>query len=1072
MPDLFLPLFLVTAYVAVLFGAATWAERRKGLGPRLASSSVTYALSLAVYCTTWTYYGSVGFAARNGLLFLTVYLGPTLAVFSWPWLLRKLVRLKRDHGVTSLPDLVSLRYGKSQALGALATTVSFIGVIPYLALQMKTMVATAAIVSGQDRLRSYAENAGRLGPPIVLLMLAFTIVFGIRRISPTERHPGMMVAIAFESLVKLVAFIAAGLFVTYGMFHGFGDLVRRAMRPAASAALPDLLGGYGPTTWLTHLLLSASAIFFLPRQFHVAVVENPGERHIRTAMWLFPAYLLVINVFVVPIAFGGLLDGAPAASADTFVLSIPYAAGAHRLSWLVFLGGFSAGTGMVMVETMALATMISNHLLLPITDLWRPLQRVRRHLLVIRWCAAAFVIVAAFAYERTFGSAYELVSIGLTSFAAVVQLAPAVLGGLYWSRASKWGALAGMAAGFSTWAYTLVVPMFARAGWLAATLLTDGPWGLSLLRPEALLGLGGLDHLSHSVICSLLLNAGAVVFGSLLFPAQAEEEARAASIFGRSGTRPAVASRGREPLADAQEKRARVVALFAEFHDQRSSERLSERCFTAAGVSGGRLTALQLADVQANVEAALAASIGTAAAHVAVGRHELISEEEARTISHAYAQILAELRVSPAELRRRVNYHQEREILLAHEAAAQRFLAEMSTQLAASLDVDTTARAVVHLSVPRIADAAMLWLSPRASEEARSFVASSGTERARALSPPGGKITVPFCVNQALESGRPVVNACAAPGWWPVELGAVAAFAGDVTLPLLGRHGPLGTLSLFTTERSVLRLPQDLPLAEELAHLCALALDNANLFHSAEEAVRARDEFLAIASHELKTPLTPLQLKLQSLRRLATSGELAQYSPDRLLQVFGGAERQVKRLTGLINDLLDVSRITSGRLRLDLQLVDMGGVVRDALEAHRSETTAAGCDVVLDVSPGLVGHWDPIRLDQVFTNLLTNALKYAPGAPIEISAHGDDTTVRLILRDHGPGISAEDGERIFLPFERAVSYLSVSGFGLGLYIVRQIVQAHFGTVRLESAPGGGATFTVELPRQVGRAASA
>ena len=907
------------------------------------------------------------------------------------------------------------------------------------------MVATAAIVSGQDRIRSVAENAGRMGPPIVVLMLAFTVVFGIRRLSPTERHPGMMVAIAFESVVKLVAFIAAGLFVTHGVFDGFGDLVRRAVRPGASAALPELLGGQGATAWLTHLLLSASAIFFLPRQFHVAVVENPGERHIRTAMWLFPAYLLVINVFVLPIAVGGLLNGAPAASADTFVLSIPYAAGAHRLSWLVFLGGFSAGTGMVMVETMALATMISNHLVLPLTDLWRPLQRVRRHLLVIRWGAAAFVILAAFAFERAFGPTYELVSIGLTSFAAVVQLAPAVLGGLYWSRASKWGALAGMAAGFSTWAYTLVVPMFIRAGWLPATLLTDGPWGLSLLRPEALLGLGGLDHLSHSVICSLLFNAGAFVFGSLLFPAPAEEEARAASIFGAQGEPPASGNRGREPLADFQEKRARVIALFSEFHDRPSSERLTERCFTAAGVSGERLTALQLADVQAHVEAALAASIGTAAAHVAVGRHAMVSQAEARAISHAYAEILADLRVSPEELRRRVNYHQERETLLAHEAAAQRFLAEMSTQLAASLDVETTARAVVHLSVPKMADAALLWLAPRASEEARSFVAYSGTERERPAMPPGGKINVPFCVNRALESGRPVVNARAAPGTWPVEFGAVARYVGDVTLPLLGRHGPFGTLSLF---------------------------DNANLHHGAEEAIRARDEFLAIASHELKTPLTPLQLNLQALHRLAASGELGHYSTDRLLRVFGGAERQVKRLTGRINDLLDVSRITSGRLRLDLQLVDMGAVVRDTLKAHRSEITSAGCDVVLDLSPGLVGNWDPIRLDQVVTNLLTNALKYAPGAPIEIAAHGDDTTARLILRDHGPGISAKDKERIFLPFERAVSYLNVSGFGLGLFIVRQIVQAHCGTVRLVSAPGEGATFTVELPRQVGRAASA
>ncbi len=1059
---------VATAYVGLLFLIAVWAERQEKRGRRVASNALVYSLSLAVYHTTWTYYGSVGLAASSGLLFLAVYLGPTLTTIFWWQVLRKMVRIKNAHRVTSVADLLSLRYGRSQSVAVAATLALLCGLIPYISLQLKTMITTVAILTGPDQSRAYSMGT-HVGLPIVALMILFTIVFGIRRLSPTERHPGMMVALGVESVVKLVGVVAAGAFVAFGLFHGFGDVFRRA---GEAGVLPDLLGRQsGVATWLSYIITSMAAILFLPRQFHVAVVENSDEKHIRTAMWLFPLYMLAINLFVLPLALGGLLLGHSAGAADWFVLSLPHAAGAQWLSWLVFLGGFSAGTGMVMAETMALATMVSNHLFLPAMNAWRPLGGLRRHLLGARWCAAALVILAGFAYERAFGSQYELVSIGLVSFSAVLVFALPLVGGLYWRGASTAGALGGLAAGFAAWVYTLVVPVFVRAGWLPQRLLTEGPAGISALRPEALFGLGWLDRIPHAAFWILFFDAGAFILGSLLFPASAEEESRVDRL-AETPDQPAPeqVSAGRRPLADAAGKRARIVQLFAQFHGEAAAERLADGCLGKVGASfNGQISALQLASLEAEVETTLASFIGTAAAHATLKRERLAKPAEARAISTAYAEILAALKVPPAELQRKINYHRERERTLAHEATAQRLLSTVSEKLAASLDVETTGDTVVHLLVPQLADAALLWIAQVEGKEPHVWFADSDPDRERKVLPvlkgclPA--IRSHACVARAMETGRPVATPQEQPGAWPADLSQGASFSGDATFPLTVGGKILGTLTLFLSERSRFRIAEDLALGEELAHRSVMALENAALFHSAEEAVRARDEFLAVASHELKTPLTPLRLNIQALQRLVARDGLDKIPKKRLDDALLGADRQIRRLVGLVDDLLDVSRITTRRLRLDLEPTDLGATVHDVVERHRSELTQAGCSLSLAIAPGVVGLWDRLRIEQVFTNLLTNAMKYAAG-PIEIRVESDAATARLVVCDHGPGIACEDQERIFLPFERAVSYLKASGFGLGLYIVRQIVDAHGGVVRLDSEPGRGSIFLVELPRNV------
>ncbi|HET8539080.1 MAG TPA: ATP-binding protein [Anaeromyxobacter sp.] len=1060
MAELAGPAAIVTAYMALLVAVAAWAERREAAGRSVAANRLVYSLSLAVYATTWSFYGSVGFAARHGLLFLSVYLGPTLCAALWWWVLRKLVRLKELHGVTSLADLLALRFGKSQAVALVATIVLVVGLVPYVAAQLKSMIVTLSVVAGG---LAYPAAGARLGAPLVAFMLLFTIVFGLRRVRPTERHPGLVVALAVECVVKLVTFLAAGAFVVFGLFDGPLDVFRAAAAPGVPAPAP--LGNHGVGTWLAHLLVSGAAVLLLPRQFHVAVVENADEGHIRTAQWLFPAYLLVLNLFVLPLALGALaLRGSPA-GADTFVLTVPLAAGAAALSWAVFLGGFSAGTGMVIVETTALATMISNHLVVPAAGAFAPLAPLRRHVLPVRWVAALLVLLAAFAYERVFGAAYDLASLGFISFVAVLQLGPALLGGVFWRGASRAGALAGLVAGFATWVYTLVVPILARTGWLPARLLVEGPFGIEPLVPEGLFDVHA-DPVTHAVVWTLIANVSALVIGSLVWPASPREAARVTRLLDVLERPPAPPRDAGPGLARVEDKRAVAERVFGAYLPEREASALADAALARVGArEGGALGAAQLAELQAEVEATLASAIGAAAAHAAVRRAHLVAPEESRAVALAYADILAELNVPPEELRRMIDYHRERERLLARDAANQRFLAGVSGLLAGSLDLEATVRTAVRLPIPHLADAALLALrSDSAPRTCLAHVDPAREEEARAAVEGGGLPLdgVPS-IARAFESGRPVTSRPRGKGW-PDPLARVLPSAVEVTLPLVTVGEPLGALSLFGVAETRLSTPEEVALAEELARRLAIAVENARLFAEAEQAVRARDEFLAIASHELKTPLGPLRIRLQTLERLVATGRLGSVPPETLMRIFGGAEGQVLRLDGLINDLLDLTRIRAKRFRLDVAPMDLAAAVHDIVEQHRAEILAGGCTVSLDAPAPLHGSWDRRRIEQVVANLITNAVKYAPGSPIEVRVAPSDDGAAIVVRDHGPGIPPEEQERVFRPFERAAEARGAIGLGLGLYIVKQIVEAHGGTVRLESAPGQGATFTVQLPR--------
>ncbi len=527
------------AYVGLLFAIAYWGDKRADAGRSIIANPYIYTLSLAVYCTSWTFYGSVGRAATSGIGFLPIYLGPTLMAALWWYVLLKMVRISKAHRITSIADFIASRYGKSHLLGGLVTVIAVLGIVPYIALQLKAISASFStmlqypntVASGSAASLPFLQDNTFY---IAMLLAAFTILFGTRHLDATERHEGLVAAIAFESIVKLVAFIAVGVFVTWGMFDGFADVFNKA---AASPELNALLfqggasGNY--TTWASLTVLSMLAIILLPRQFQVAVVENVDERHLNKAIWLFPLYLFAINIFVLPIALGGLMHFPPGTvDADTYVLTLPMSEHRTWLALLAFIGGLSAATGMVIVETIALSTMVCNDLVMPILLRWKFLRLTERPdlsglLLGIRRAAIVVVLVLGYGYFHLAGEAYALVSIGLISFTAVAQFAPAMIGGLFWKGGTRLGALLGLGAGFLVWLYSLLLPSFAKSGWLPITFLTEGIFGFDLLKPQQLFGLTGLDDISHCLFWSMIANIGCYVGFSLWRRPTAAEHSQA-----------------------------------------------------------------------------------------------------------------------------------------------------------------------------------------------------------------------------------------------------------------------------------------------------------------------------------------------------------------------------------------------------------------------------------------------------------------------------------------------------------------------------------------------------------------
>ncbi|WP_299962727.1 sensor histidine kinase [uncultured Roseobacter sp.] len=626
------------AYVVLLFAVAFAADRAasRGQGAWFLRSPLIYTLSLSIYCTAWTFYGAVGYAARSGLEYVTIYLGPSLVMVGWWWVLRRLVRIGRSLKVTSIADLISSRYGKSNGLAVVVTLMAVIGVTPYIALQLQSVTASLSIfaMAGQPG-GTGSVSEGAAGFWIALGLAVFTVIFGTRNLNVNERQHGIVTAVAVEAVVKLIALLSVGAFVVWGIAGGVGETLARI--DASSLGSWQMDG----SRWMALTFVSAAAFVCLPRMFQVMVVENDDERHLQIASWAFPLYLMLMSLFVVPIAVIGL-DLLPAgANPDFFVLSLPLSQGREGLAMLSFLGGFSSATSMVIVATLALSTMVSNHMVMPVFLYYRQGSAtqsgdVRQVVLLSRRLAVLAIIGFGYIYYRLSGGSAALAAIGLISFAGVAQFLPAMLGGIFWRGATRAGAVAGLGIGFAIWIFTMLLPSFGVGAALGAQIFDAGLWGLGWLRPHALFGITGLDPTVHAVLWSLLLNTVAFVGVSLIsFPHPMErlQGAQFVNVFDH-----AVKTRGwQAPDAESED----LMVMAQRILGAEEAQALFRAEAEAQG-QGAYLPEPTVAFLQ-RLERELAGAVGGATAHAMIGQivgGAAVSVQELLAVADESAQIL------------------------------------------------------------------------------------------------------------------------------------------------------------------------------------------------------------------------------------------------------------------------------------------------------------------------------------------------------------------------------------------------------------------------------------------------
>ena len=1004
-------LLVSLAYVGALFAIAWFGDRKTTYPSRGPLRPVVYSLALAVYCSSWTFYGAVGSAAREGASYLPIYIGPILLfLFGMPFF-ERLVRVAKRHNVTSIADLIASRFGKSSRIAAAITLVALTAAVPYVALQLKAVAMSIDVLTG-------AAPGAATGPWLtdsafwVAIMLAlFAILFGTRGIDAAEHHPGLMLAIAVESLVKLLAFVVIGVFALMAL----GGPAEYA---AAARSLPVADEVF--TGFVTQMLLAFTAIFCLPRQFQVGVVECTDPRDLAKARWMFPSYLVVISVLVVPIAALGLATAGPEVGPDSFVLWLPLQAGHESLALIAYIGGFSAATGMVIVCCVALATMVSNDLLLPLVWRYRAEVATARPdttslVLWMRRAAIVGVLLMAYLYYRGVPSAPSLASIGLLSFAAVAQFAPTLVAALYWQRASRAGILAGLVAGYSLWLYTLLLPSLLAIDGVMPAWVEKGPFGWSFLAPQALFGWTAPDVLSHGVFWSLIANVLALVGFSLRYRPSLGAQLQAAAFL-----TPAEAGRGsRDAPLPGNTTVGDLMTLAEHIVGPRSAARLLS---TYARATGKDLAVDHRADlglVQA-VERELAGAIGSASAR-------MMLTSTLRGSGLKLDQVVALLDETTEKLR-----------------LNRGLLEAMMDNMAQGISmVDRDLRLVAWNQRYD----ALFGYPPGFLYVGMPIVEAIRLNAERGLCGPGDPEQLMQRRVAHLRSGTPHVSERRRPDGRVVETRVQPMADG-------------GMVSTFTDVTDYKKVESELrEIAETLEMRVEERTDQLRQAKlEAEQANQSKTKFVAAASHDLLQPMNAARLFVSALRTRDLRDPEVRNLAERVDTSLRAAEE-------LVDALLDISKLDSGTVQPEIRAV----AVAELLEPLAAQFAPLAADRGLElhvVPSNLVVRTDPRMLKRVLQNFITNALRYTRSGGVLVGCRRRGGEVEIQVLDTGPGVPRDALELIFEEFRRLEhpSPWGEKGLGLGLSICDRIARILDHRLVVHSTPGRGSLFAIRVPR--------
>ncbi len=1005
------------AYLLLLFAVASYGDRKtRAHGVPETGRPIVYALSLAVYCTSWTYFGGVGLAAEHGLEFTAIYIGPILMFTIGMPIVRRIIDLAKTEKLTSGADFIAARYGKNPIVGMLVTVICLVGTIPYIALQLK---AVSSSVSAMVDPTEYGIGTGNLYfidlPLVVAFLLAcFAVVFGTRHTDATEHQDGLILAIAMESVVKLVAFWTLGVYVVFFLFDGPADLWQKATENEAVMAA---LSHQTPLSrWLLLIALSAFAIIMLPRQFHVTVVENRTNRELKLAGILMPLYLVAINIFVLPAAIGGIMTFDNGGDADLYVLSLPLHGEMRIVSLITFLGGFSAATAMVIVASVALAIMVSNDMILPIflrqKLLARPSQRddFAKTLLHIRRSAIFAVMLLGYVYYRSADNTTGLASIGLLAFAAIAQIAPALFGGLMWRRANARGAIAGLSSGIFVWAYLLFLPSLGAEdnSHIASSILGFLIPGVEMFNSAK------ADPLVNATLLSLLINTAAFIIGSLSRNPRPVERIQS-GIFVKRHPRSQFATRGWKTRVTVGDLKAAIARYLGD-------ERMMRSFRSYEQAAGRRLDDDSPADMAFIhfSEQLLGSAIGSSSARLVLS----LILQKAEDTSADTAWLL----------------DQASEALQYNQDMLQTALSQMDQGIAV---FDASNRLTIWnrrfrslLDLPEHVGQVGFPLPEIIAILAQRGDVAIGDQAQ--LVRRFHQFDKPFRL--VTSAGERIIEARCNP---MPDKGFVATFT-DIT-------------SQVAADQALKQANETLEqrVSERTAELTRVNHALAEARAAADEANIGKTRFFAAAGHDILQPLNAARLYSSSLvERLGDSDNSA------LVRNIDSALESVEIILGAV---LDISRLDTGAMKPRLTTVPLQGLL------ERIETDFAPIarekNLKLVVMPtSLTVRSDPNLLRRLVQNLVSNAIKYTPSGRVLVGArrHGKEVVIQVM--DSGIGIPASKFRTVFKEFARLEEGMrTASGLGLGLSIVDRIARVLNHPVQLSSKQGKGTTFRVVMP---------